>query len=194
MVGKGNSPDLPPSFEQACAAIAYARHEHAGQQRAADGAPFIEHPIEVAMLLYRAGAPDAVIAAGALHDTLEKTAATGSELRARFGEQVAELVAAVSEDEAIPRYAHRKAALRGQVADAGQEALLVFAADKLSKVREIHLAGPGAPSRRARRLNHYRRSLELLEERLPGSPLVDELRAELDSLPPAPKRALANTG
>ena len=46
---------------------------HAGQRRQLDGAPFIEHPLEVAAILHDAGAPDHVIAAGILHDTLEKT-------------------------------------------------------------------------------------------------------------------------
>ena len=35
---------------------------------------------------------------------------------------------------------------------------------------------------KARRLRHYRRSLALLEERLPESPLVGELREELAAL------------
>jgi (p)ppGpp synthase/HD superfamily hydrolase len=180
-------PGTAAAFPKTTAAIAYARQEHAGQQRAADGAPFIEHPLEVAMLLYSAGATDVVVAAGVLHDTLEKTQATEPELRARFGARVAALVSAVSEDGAILGYSRRKAALREQVATAGRDALTVFAADKLSKVRELHLAGASPP--RPGRLEHYRQSLQLLEARLPDSPLVSELRAKLDSLPPAPKRA-----
>jgi (p)ppGpp synthase/HD superfamily hydrolase len=46
------------------AALKYARELHAGQSREADGAPFIVHPREVAELLYAAGAPDELIAAG----------------------------------------------------------------------------------------------------------------------------------
>src|SRR5690348_16112200 len=101
------------------AALSYAEERHAGQRRQADGAPFIEHPVEVAWLLYRAGAPDDVIAAGLLHDTIEKTGADLTELRDRFGAHTAALVAAVSEDPAISAYARRKAALRDQVAAAG---------------------------------------------------------------------------
>jgi (p)ppGpp synthase/HD superfamily hydrolase len=67
-------------------AIEYAERMHAGQQRA-DGAPFILHPREVAALLYRAGAPDHVIAAGVMHDLVEKTDATASDLRQRFGQR-----------------------------------------------------------------------------------------------------------
>jgi (p)ppGpp synthase/HD superfamily hydrolase len=171
-------PDLVARLPKTRAALAYAEERHAGQRRTSDGAPFIEHPAEVAWLLYRAGAPDHVIAAGVLHDTVEKTGADIGELRARFGARTAALVAAVSEDPAIPTYARRKAALRDQVAAAGPEALMVFAADKVSKVRE--LGAPDAPARPPqRRLTHYRRCLEVLERGL-NSPLVSQLRFELE--------------
>jgi hypothetical protein len=172
------------------AALAYARDLHAGQWRAGDGAPFIVHPREVARLLYAAGAPDHLIAAGALHDVIEKTGARASQLRQRFGSRIVALVLAVSEDEQIADYATRKGALRDQVADAGEEALMLFAADKISKARELRLGGAGlsAPLERAaresrsrrRRLGHYERCLTLLKERLPDSPLVRQLEAELE--------------
>src|SRR5207248_6842112 len=120
---------------------------------------------EVGWLLYRAGEPDGVIAAGVLHDVLEKTAVRGAELKTRFGLRIAELVAALSEDEGIRGYEQRKAALRRQVAVAGPEAMTVFAADKVSKVRELRAAVAGAERRRAplekswvppRRLAHFR--------------------------------------
>ena len=57
--------------------------------------------LEVVWLLYHAGAPDHVIAAGVLHDTVEKTAANAAELRTRFGFALAMLVLAVSEDQRI---------------------------------------------------------------------------------------------
>ena len=116
---------------RADAAIEYAERVHAGQRRA-DGTPFILHPLEVASLLYHAGAPDHLIAAGVLHDVLEKTSASDEDLRRAFGPQITRLVLSVSEDERITGYAKRKAALRRQAAAAGDEALMLFAADKLS--------------------------------------------------------------
>jgi (p)ppGpp synthase/HD superfamily hydrolase len=168
-------------------AISYAEQRHEGQRRSVDGAPFIAHPLEVACLLYGAGARDHVIAAGVLHDVLEKTDADAEDLRSRFGTRVATLVLAVSEDEHIRGYTKRKAALREQVAATGREALMVFAADKVSKVRELDLeyALPAersarAAGRRDRGIAHYRHCLELLEELLGDSSLVTELRAELE--------------
>ncbi len=170
--------DLSVRLPQTRTALAYAEERHAGQRRKGDGAPFIEHPAEVGWLLYSAGAPDHVIAAGVLHDTIEKAGADLADLRERFGERTATLVAAVSEDDGIPTYARRKAALRAQVAAAGPEALMVFAADKVSKVREL----TRDQRRPQRRLTHYRRCLELLERLLIDSPLVVQLRTELDKL------------
>jgi (p)ppGpp synthase/HD superfamily hydrolase len=161
-------------------AIRYAERLHAGQLRQVDGRPFILHPLEVAALLHESGAPDHVIAAGALHDTLEKTEATADDLTARFGSEIAGLVCAVTEDKTISTYVERKAGLREQVARAGPEAALVFAADKLSKVRELQRT-QDAPVRR-RRLTHYRRCLALLKEKLPGSSLVEALDVDVAAL------------
>ena len=118
------------------AAMRYAAGMHAGQRRS-DGKPFILHPLEVAALLCEAEAPDHLIAAGVLHDLVEKTAVSAGDLEERFGPRVTELVLAVSDDDRIQSYATRKAALRQQVSGAGDEALTLFAADKLSKLREL---------------------------------------------------------
>jgi len=180
-----------PGLPHTHAAITYARRMHAGQ-RQGDGTPFIDHPLEVASLLYEAGAADDLIAAGVMHDLIEKTDASTSDLRQRFGPRITDLVLAVSENGQITGYAKRKAALRQQVADAGEGALTLFAADKLSKLRELRreaasdIDARSTPGRvrelRARRLRHYERSLALLEERLAESPLVADLRHELRAL------------
>jgi (p)ppGpp synthase/HD superfamily hydrolase len=181
--------DLAGGFPRTDAAVAYAEEAHAGQRRDADGSPFILHPLEVATLLRDAGAPDHVIAAGVLHDVIEKAGPDPSELRRRFGHDVARLVLAVSEDKKIRGYSRRKEALRRQAAGAGDEAMMVFAADKISKVRELQLerargaaAEPSHPMSRDRRLDHYRSCLAVLQSRLADSPLVTQLDVELRRL------------
>lgn len=184
-------PQFTKGLRQTQAATEYAERMHAGQQRA-DGTPFILHPLEVAALLFDNGAPDHLIAAGAMHDLIEKTDVSESDVRMRFGPRITELVLAVTDDNQITGYTKRKSALRQQVAGAGDEALTLFAADKLSKVRELRResvldseisATPGRVRElRARRLKHYDCSLALLEERLPESPLVLKLRDELVAL------------
>jgi (p)ppGpp synthase/HD superfamily hydrolase len=176
------TPDFATRLPKTKAALAYAEQLHTGQLRAVDGAPFLVHPVEVGMLLYEFGADDEVIAAGVLHDTLEKTDATAYDIYARFGRRVGDIVCAVSHDPGIPGYARRKAALRNHVASAGADALTVFAADKLSKLRELRLDSRSEPKVRSRQLRHYRLSLAMVQERLPDSALVSALAAEMTAL------------
>ncbi|HTT30555.1 MAG TPA: HD domain-containing protein [Solirubrobacteraceae bacterium] len=199
MTGGRGFPDLVAPLPRTRAALAFAAEQHAGQRREADGAPFIAHPIEVGSLLYEAGAADDVIAAGVLHDTIEKASADGAELRRRFGARTAGLVAAVTEDACIRGYATRKAALRRQVEAAGTDALMVFAADKVSKVRELPVEGSGTEAEtmsrtRQRKITHYRHCLEMLERHLTDSPLVVQLRAELEKRANVPRRRRALAG
>ena len=163
-------------------ALAFADRHHAGQTREIDDMPFVTHPVEVACLLHEAGYPDEVVAAGVLHDVLEDTDAQRPELAERFGPDVAELVAAVSDDPAIEDDAQRKAALRRQVAAASEEAAAVFAADKVSKARELRMRVGRGDAREGdrRKLQHYEASLAMLVEILPDHPLLDLLRSELE--------------
>jgi (p)ppGpp synthase/HD superfamily hydrolase len=165
-------------------ALEFARRSHAGQTRDIDSLPFVTHPVEVACLLHEAGYPDEVVAAGVLHEILEDTAVDRGELESRFGPVVAGLVAAVSDDPSIEDPAERKAALRRQVARAGDNAAAVFAADKLSKVRELHARHSHGDFESGDRLKieHYAASLELVDQALPGHELVERLRSELRGL------------
>jgi (p)ppGpp synthase/HD superfamily hydrolase len=167
-------------------ALEFARRWHAGQTRDIDSIPFVTHPEEVACLLHEAGYPDEVVAAGVLHDVLEDTAVDRGQLEERFGPRVAGLVAAVSEDAAIDDAGERKAALREQVAAAGEQAVAVFGADKISKARELrarHERGAFDDSDRLK-VQHYEASLALLTEVLPGHAFVGRLRDELQALQP----------
>jgi (p)ppGpp synthase/HD superfamily hydrolase len=165
-------------------ALAFADERHAGQTRDLDGLPFLTHPVEVACLLHEAGYQDEVVAAGVLHDVLEATDAERSDLEARFGPRVAELVEAVTDDPAIEDDAERKAALRRQVAEAGECAAVVFAADKVSKARELRVrATRGDPGARdCDKFRHYEASLAMLSDLIPDHELVNQLRMELEAL------------
>lgn len=171
-------------------ALAAAGELHAGQRREVDGAPFVIHPLEVASLLYNTGHSDTVIAAGVLHDAVEDTAAEVADIERRFGAEVASLVAAMTEDPEVDDYAERKARLRRQIAAIGPEATAIYAADKVTKVRELRAqaAGDGGALEPSEKLEHYVASLEMLEQVTPEYPLVRQLRFELEmlhALPPA---------
>ena len=171
-------------------AVDFAAERHSGQVRAGDHAAFVVHPLEVAALLERSGYPDHVVAAAVLHDVLEDTDAEPVELAARFGAEVAELVAIVSDEAAIADEEDRKAATRERVRRRGGYAAAVYAADKVSKVRELRilLARGGSHDEAGVKHARYRRALEMLDETIPGSRVVEVLRFELElleQLPPA---------
>ena len=173
-----------PHIEQA---VAFAARRHATQTRDSDDAPFLLHPLEVAGLLVGREFDDDVVAAGILHDVVEKTDATLDDVRAEFGERTAALVAAVSEDESIADYEARKEALRRQVEAHGPDALAVYAADKLAKTRELRALAARehvslADPELERRLVHYERSLTVVERAAPDLPFNGQLRFELWAL------------
>jgi (p)ppGpp synthase/HD superfamily hydrolase len=175
----------PPAFLRAsplrARACKLAAARHAGGKRW-DGAPFVLHPLEVASILANTGGSDEVVAAGMLHDMLEKTDTVADELRAEVGDRVTALVVAVSEDESISDYAARKHELRERAAVAGPDALAVLAADKVTKVRELRaqLITGGSIDRDARlRLDHYADTLATLRIHAPDLALTRQLEFEL---------------
>lgn len=176
--------DCFAGLPMAQAALKFASARHANQYREIDHAPFIVHPIEVGRLLQCDGQPDEVIAAGLLHDVLEKTTTTTAELHSRFGARIARLVETVSDDPSIGDYEGRKRRLRDRVAHAGPETFAIFAADKISKVRELALLPTSRLEEATTRakLAHYRASLEMLRRVDRDVSLVDLLDPELTRL------------
>jgi hypothetical protein len=140
--------------------------------------------MEVGRLLDRDGQPEEVVAAGLLHDLLEKTATTTPELRRRFGGRVARLVESVSDDPSICDYGARKRELRDRVAHGGPGTVAIFTADKISKAQELALLSPSqlhGPDARDK-LDHYVASLQMLRRVHQGGALNDRLEAELTRL------------
>jgi (p)ppGpp synthase/HD superfamily hydrolase len=122
-------------------ALAVAREAHAGQVRnGSGGMDYIEHPRMVAATLATHGFPETTVAAGLLHDVVEDSETTVEDLRERFGEPVAGLVAALSDDESIADYRERKDEHRGRVQAAGGDALAIYGADKLTNLTTLHAA------------------------------------------------------
>lgn len=172
-------------------ALETARGAHAGQlRRGSDGRPFIDHPLAVAELLFKHGYGDEVLAAALLHDVVEKSGIALPEVRERFGEKVAELVGALTEDETIPSYEERKAEHRQRVADADPGALAIFAADKKTNVmmlREAYaLIGERVSEELAVPLDLkiyvWEEDLEMLFDQAPDLRLTDEFADEMVNL------------
>ena len=72
-------------------AYAFASAAHKGQVRLS-GEPYMNHPMQVALILTKMKMDPASVAAGLLHDTLEDTEADPAQIRSLFGEEVLRLV------------------------------------------------------------------------------------------------------
>lgn len=173
-------------------ALSVARRTHAGQLRETGNGEidFIQHPLAVAERLTVDDYPPEVLAAGLLHDTVEHAGVEPGVLRGRFGDEVAGLVMAVTEDATIEDYEERKEDLRQRVAAAGPEARAVFAADKASNVAVLRQAyeilaedvDAHLPVQLDLKILIWEYDLEMLFEHSPGVLLADRLAEELVGL------------
>jgi (p)ppGpp synthase/HD superfamily hydrolase len=120
-------------------ALAKATEAHAGQTRnGSGGLPYIEHPRMVAATLATLDYAETTLTAALLHDVVEDSDTTVEDLRAEFGDDVADLVAALSDDESIESYSDRKDEHRARVARVAGDALAIYAADKLTNMTTLH--------------------------------------------------------
>lgn len=123
-------------------AIEFAVKAHANSERRGKGFPYVIHPLE-AMSIVASMTPDQeLLAAAALHDTVEDTGVTVADLRREFGDRVAALVEAESDvfveglSEEASWHDRKKAAI-DRLAAAPYEAKMVAMGDKLSNMRAI---------------------------------------------------------
>ena len=173
-------------------ALSVARRAHAGQfrQTGCDEIVFVEHLLAVGELLAEQNCADETIAAGLLHDVAEHAEVDPDSLRSRFGDEVVELVEALTEDPAIPDYEERKAEHRERVAAAGPQAQTIFAADKAANVavlREAYeILGEGVdedlPVSLDVKILVWEFDLEMLFANSPGTPLVERFAEEMVGL------------
>ncbi len=120
------------------AAVEKASAAHAGQVRnGSGGLPYIEHPLAVAGRLDRHGYDDEVLAAAILHDVVEDSGTTVEDLHEEFGARVAELVAALSDDESIDDYRARKDEHRSRVRRFDGDAFAIYGSDKLTNASTL---------------------------------------------------------
>ena len=134
-------------------AIIFAVKAHAGTERRGKGYPYIVHPMEAVEIVSTMTKDQELLAAAALHDTVEDTDVTVEQIREEFGDRVAELVA--DETVEIPdqvgndviagsdrpseeeTWHARKQAAIDHLAKASHDAKIVALGDKLSNMRAI---------------------------------------------------------
>ena len=122
-------------------AVAYATRLHDGQRRKGTEIPYVSHLLSVAALVLEHGGGETEAIAALLHDGPEDQGgeATLAEIRDRFGDGVADIVAACSDTFLTPKppWKTRKASYIAAIAGKSDGARLVSAADKLHNARAI---------------------------------------------------------
>lgn len=174
---------LSARFEEA---LILAVRWHAGQVRKETAIPYIAHLLGVASLVLEQGAGEDEAIAALLHDAVEDQGGEVilDEIRARFGDGVAEIVAGCTDAWTTPKppWRERKEAYIAHLRQASASVRLVSAADKLHNARAIladyRALGEALWSRfnggKEGTLWYYRALVETLQAADP-TPLVEEL-------------------
>jgi GTP diphosphokinase / guanosine-3',5'-bis(diphosphate) 3'-diphosphatase len=160
-------------------AYVYAMKAH-GEQKRASGDPYFSHPLEVAALLTDLKLDDSTIAAALLHDTIEDTETTRSEIDHIFGKDIGALVEGLTKLkklDLVTREAKQAENLRKLLLAIADDVrvLLVKLADRLHNMRTLDHMPPSARARSAEE------TLEIYAP-LAGRIGMYEVREELENL------------
>lgn len=88
-------------------AFYFAKSAHTGQKRAS-GEEYFTHPVAVAKILIDLGMDYNTVAAAFLHDVVEDTPVSESDIKAEFGDEILELVAGVTKLDKIEFKSHEE--------------------------------------------------------------------------------------
>jgi guanosine-3',5'-bis(diphosphate) 3'-pyrophosphohydrolase len=163
-VGRGSHPELEPLVKSLRQyhpksdvkllerAYDMATYLHRDQKRNS-GDPYITHPLAVAMVLAELGMTVPTLVAALLHDTVEDTEYSLSDLRDDFGDEVARLVDGVTKLDKV-KYGQASAAetVRKMVVAMAKDirVLVIKLADRLHNMRTLEFLPPDKQERIAR--------------------------------------------
>ena len=120
-------------------ALAFAAHKHKDQRRKdADASPYINHPIALVEILVNEGGIDdyKTLCGALLHDTVEDTETTASELETHFGPAIAAIVVEVTDDKTMAKAARKQAQIE-HAPHLSERAKVVKLADKIANLRDM---------------------------------------------------------
>lgn len=160
-------------------AYVYAMMAH-GEQTRASGDPYFSHPLEVAAILTDLKLDDATIVAALLHDTIEDTEATRTEIDQVFGHEIGALVDGLTKLkrlELVSREAKQAENLRKLLLAVANDVrvLLVKLADRLHNMRTLEFVPPASRRRIAEE------TIDIYAP-LAGRMGMHEMREELEDL------------
>ena len=175
-----------PYGEKLEEALGYAARVHRDQVRKGSSVPYVTHLLAVAAIVGENGGTEEEVIAALLHDAPEDRGGEArlAEIRERFGDEVADIVAGNTDtfEDPKPPWRERKEAYVAHVAHAPRSVRLVSAADKLHNARSV-LADlrslgedlwPRFNGGKEGTLWYYRALVEAFETAGPD-PLVEEL-------------------
>jgi GTP pyrophosphokinase len=174
---------LSSRFDQA---LVYAADAHATQVRKGSSTPYMAHLLGTCSIALEYGADENEAIAALLHDAVEDQGGRGrlDDIRARFGADVAEIVAGCTDSFQIPKlpWEERKQAYLAHLPNASKSVLLVSASDKLynaqATLRDLHRVGNDVWKRfnvpREKTLWYYHALVTVFQHTGPAT-LCDEL-------------------
>jgi (p)ppGpp synthase/HD superfamily hydrolase len=168
------------------AADAAARWHVHQRRKGPAGEPYINHLLEVAMMVAQAtdaSDPNLVIAT-LLHDAIEDSEVPRKLIAAAFGEEVASLVMEVTDDKKLPKSKRKKKQIE-TAADKSPKAKLIKLADKTSNLRAL-AASPPADWSVKRRIEYVEWALAVAQGLRGVSPWLEE---QLDQAVAAARRS-----
>ncbi len=144
----------PPDVALVERAFAFSEHAHQGQFRKS-GEPYITHPLAVASILSQWRLDAQGLAAALLHDVMEDTSVTKTEIESSFGKPVADMVDGVSKLDQIEFQSREDAQaenFRKMLLAMAQDVrvILIKLADRLHNMRTLDAMAPGHRERIAR--------------------------------------------
>jgi guanosine-3',5'-bis(diphosphate) 3'-pyrophosphohydrolase len=179
------------TVQRILSAARFAAESHATQRRkGVQQEPYVNHVLEVAELVACGSEiiDENLIIAALLHDTVEDTNVTPEDIRERFGEDVAALVAEVTDDKSLPKQA-RKALQVQNAPHKSVRAQSLKVADKISNLRSI-LASPPANWDLQRRRDYFDWAKRVVDGLTAASPILkdefERVYAKLDEMTPVP--------
>ena len=142
----------PEDLAQLESAYEFSELAHEGQFRVS-GEPYISHPLAVANILGKLHLDSQALTAALLHDVMEDTKVTKSDIQRRFGKPVAELVDGVSKLDRIEFQTHEDAQaenFRKMLLAMARDVrvMLIKLADRLHNMRTLD----GLPAEKRRRI------------------------------------------
>jgi (p)ppGpp synthase/HD superfamily hydrolase len=159
-------PDAPPLWHEAAA---FAQREHRHQTRRDGATPYAAHAARVALTVAAEfGCDDeTTLAVAWLHDTIEDTTTDYEDLLRRFGRAVADDVAALSKNPALPSDERERRYDEGLEAGSWR-AKLVKLADVLDNLRDS--GGERSTGRLGRLIDRAERAIRIARAEGSGKP------------------------